>query len=105
MDELIVKKSGMNYHHTHIYPSSAGGASSRRRQERYMSTQQPKMRKMISKKATQIPLDRRQQQKEEEKEGLFTLMSLDESFLFCDFLVRRVWIEEGKRPIMRVTGS
>ena len=32
-------------------------------------------------------------------------MSLDESFFFCDSLVRRVWIEENKRPVVRVTGS
>jgi len=32
-------------------------------------------------------------------------MSLDESFFFCDSLVRRVWIDERKRPVVRVTGS
>jgi transposase len=30
---------------------------------------------------------------------------LDESFFFYDTLVRRVWIEQKKRPIIRVTGS
>ena len=40
----------------------------------------------------------------EEKEG-FSLVSLDESFLFYDSLVRRVWIDKEKRPIVRVTGS
>jgi hypothetical protein len=30
---------------------------------------------------------------------------LDESFFFYDSLVRRVWIEQNKRPIVRVTGS
>ena len=49
-------------------------------------------------------MDRQQQQKEEEKEG-FTLVSLDESFLFYDSLVRRVWIDKEKRPVVRVTGS
>ena len=48
-------------------------------------------------------MDKRQQQNEEEKG--FTLVSLDESFFFYDSLVRRVWIEEKKRPIVRVTGS
>ena len=53
-----------------------------------------------------MPLDKQQQQKEgEEKVGFFTLVSLDESYFFCDSLARRVWIEEGKRPIVRVTGS
>ena len=35
----------------------------------------------------------------------FTVVSLDESFFFYDSLVRRVWIEQDKRPIVRVTGS
>ena len=43
-------------------------------------------------------------QQKEENEG-FTLVSLDESFFFYDSLVRRVWIEEHKRPIVRITGS
>jgi len=45
-----------------------------------------------------------QQQQDEEKEG-FTIVSLDESFFFYDSLVRRVWIEQDKRPIVRITGS
>jgi hypothetical protein len=44
------------------------------------------------------------QEQDEEKEG-FTIVSVDESFFFYDSLVRRVWIEENKRPIVRVTGS
>ncbi len=44
-----------------------------------------------------------QHQKQQETE--FTVVSLDESFFFYDTLVRRVWIEESKRPIVRVTGS
>jgi transposase len=39
------------------------------------------------------------------KKKEFTLVSLDESFLFYDSLVRRVWIDENKRPVVRVTGS
>ena len=43
--------------------------------------------------------------KQLQEEG-FTLVSLDESFFFYDSLVRRVfWIDEKKRPIVRVTGS
>ena len=45
-----------------------------------------------------------QQQQDKEKKG-FTIVSTDESFFFYDSLVRRVWIEENKRPIVRVTGS
>ena len=39
------------------------------------------------------------------QEKRFTLVSLDESFFFYDSLVRRVWIEEKKRPVVKVTGS
>jgi hypothetical protein len=49
-------------------------------------------------------VDKQRQQNEEEKG--FALVSLDESFFFYDSLVRRVfWIDEKKRPILRVTGS
>ena len=44
--------------------------------------------------------------KQQEKQVVgFTVVSLDESFFFYDSLVRRVWIEQDKRPIVRVTGS
>jgi transposase len=37
VEELIIKKSGIKYHYTHIYPVSfVNGALSRRCQERYM---------------------------------------------------------------------
>ena len=39
-----------------------------------------------------------------QKKG-FTIVSLDESFIFYDSLVRRVWIDEKKRPVARITGS
>ena len=39
-----------------------------------------------------------------QKKG-FTLVSLDESFIFYDSLARRVWIDEKKRPVVRITGS
>ena len=45
-----------------------------------------------------------QQQKQQQETG-FAVVSLDESFFFYDSLVRRVWIDESKRPIVRVTGS
>ena len=32
-------------------------------------------------------------------------MSTDESFFFFDSLVRRVWIEKNKRPVVRIRGS
>ena len=46
-------------------------------------------------------MDKQQEQAQES----FTIISTDESFFFHDSLVRRVWIDESKRPIVRVTGS
>jgi DDE superfamily endonuclease len=45
------------------------------------------------------------QQQQQQQEDRFAVVSLDESFFFYDSLVRRVWIEQEKRPIIRVTGS
>ncbi len=42
--------------------------------------------------------------KQLQQEG-FTVVSTDESFIFYDSLVRRVWIDKGKRPVVRLTGS
>ena len=40
-----------------------------------------------------------------EKRKDFAIVSLDESFFFYDSLVRRVWIDAKKRPVVRITGS
>ncbi len=45
------------------------------------------------------------QQEQQQQQESFTIISTDESFFFHDSLVRRVWIDESKRPIVRVTGS
>ncbi len=42
---------------------------------------------------------------DKQHETEFTIISLEESFLFYDSLVRRVWIDKNKRPIVKVTGS
>jgi hypothetical protein len=44
------------------------------------------------------------QQQQQQQEDRFAVVSLDESFFFYDYLVRRVWIDENKRPVLRVTG-
>ena len=49
-------------------------------------------------------MEQQQQQHQQEKKDC-TLVSTDESFFFYDSLVRRVWIDKKKRPIIRVTGS
>ncbi len=40
-----------------------------------------------------------------QQQDRFTIVSLDESFFFYDSFVRRIWIEQDKRPVVRVTGS
>ena len=51
VEEMIVRKSGIKYHHTHTYTASFGsGASSRRCQERFMSILRPERKRMVSKK-------------------------------------------------------
>jgi hypothetical protein len=67
-----------------------------------MLIQYPGKRKSLSKKDQQIfGVDKQQQQQQES----FTIISTDESFFFHDSLVRRVWIYEKKRPIVRVTAG
>ncbi len=48
-------------------------------------------------------MDIRCERKKKKKD--FTVVSTDESFIFYGSLVRRVWIDEKKRPVVRVTGS
>jgi hypothetical protein len=40
-----------------------------------------------------------------EKRKEFEIVSLDESFFFYDSLVRKVWIDAKKRPVVRIIGS
>jgi len=35
----------------------------------------------------------------------FTAVSIDESFFFFDSIVRKVWIFQNTRPVVRITGS
>ncbi len=50
-------------------------------------------------------MDKQQQQQQGEEKKGFTIVSIDESFFFYDSLARRVWIDENKRPVVRITGS
>jgi hypothetical protein len=51
-----------------------------------------------------VLVDKQQQEQQEQQES-FTIISLDEAFFFYYSLVRMVWIDRNKRPIVRVTGS
>jgi hypothetical protein len=46
-----------------------------------------------------------QHEKKKKKRKDFTIVSLDESFFFYDSLVRRVWIDAKKKPVIRIIGS
>ncbi len=42
---------------------------------------------------------------QQQPEDGFAVVSIDESFFFYDYLIRKVWINENKRPVVRITGS
>jgi hypothetical protein len=52
-----------------------------------------------------LPPTRKEEEEEEKKRKDFTIVSQDESFFFYDSLVRRVWIDAKKRPVVRIIGS
>ncbi len=66
-----------------------------------MLTPIQRKRKRFQKKTEQILVDIRYQKKKKD----FVIVSTYESFIFYDSLARRVWIEDSKRPVVRVTGS
>ena len=57
----------------------------------------------FQKKVPEILVGKHIQQKEK-KRRLYASIT-DESFFFYDSIVRRVWIDKKKRPVVRVTGS
>jgi hypothetical protein len=73
----------------------------------YVNTAASKEEKdVFKKKIAHILVDKQEQQKQKQHhETEFILVSLYESFFFYDSLIRRVWIEENNRPIVKVTGS
>ncbi len=70
----------------------------------HVNTASQEEKEAFKKRSYQIFMEKQQQQQQREEDG-FTIVSIDESFFFYDYLVRRVWIGENKRPIVRVTGS
>ena len=101
VEELIIKKSGIKYHYTIYTVSFENGDLNRRYQERYMLILHLWRKKRLSKKghSKYLWISTSKQQQEQEQDSGFTVVSLDESFFFYDSLVRRVWIEQDKRPI------
>jgi hypothetical protein len=50
-------------------------------------------------------VDTSHQHEKKKKRKDFSIVSLDESFFLYDSLVRRVWIDAKKRPVVRIIGS
>ena len=67
-----------------------------------MLIQHPIRKRVISNKGAQLLTGNEKQQQQETK---FTIVSSDEFFLFYDSLVRRVWIDKEKRLVVLITGS
>ena len=80
IEELIIKKSGIKYHYTHIYRILRRWGFKQKKIPRkvHINTSISRGKRGIQKKVTQILVDK-QQEKEE-----FTSVSLDESFFFYE---------------------
>ena len=108
VEELIIKKSGIKYHYTHIYRIlRKWGFKQKVPRKVHVNTASLERKRGFQKKTEQILVDnqQQQQQQQQQQDDRFTIVSTDESFFFYDCLVRRVWVDKKKRPIIRVTGS
>ncbi len=109
VEELIIKKSGIKYDYTHIYRHilRKWGFKQKVPRKVHVNTVSAEEKDDFQKKVVQIfmEIQQKQQQQQQQQEYGFTIVSTDESFFFYDSLVRRVWIEENKRPVVRITGS
>jgi hypothetical protein len=94
VEKLIVKKSDIKYHYTHIYHILRKWIQTESTKKSTCKHCIQRREKWFQKKVAQILVDKHIQQQEDE----FTMVSLDESFFFHDSLVIRVWIEQEKRP-------
>ena len=104
VEALIINKSGIKYHYIHIYRIlRKWGFKQKVPRKVHVNTASLDEKDDFKKRQNRY-LWINSNSKDEEKKG-FTIVSVDESFFFYDSLVKRVWIEEDKRPIVRVTGS
>ena len=101
VEKMIIKESGIKYHHNYIYCILCRWGFKQKVPRKVHVNTASAEEKEISKKG---PPDTCGYTTPKEKES-FNIVSIDESFIFYDSLVRRVWIEDGKRPVVRVTGS
>ena len=101
IEKMIIKESGIKYHHNYIYCILCRwGFKQKIPRKVPVNTSASAEEKEDFKKRSVRYLWVRYQKKD------FNVVFMDESFIFYDSLVRRVvWIEDGKRPVVRVTGS
>ncbi len=108
IEELIIKKSGIKYHYTHIYRVlRKWGFKQKVPRKVHVNTASIDEKEDFKKRQNRylwISISNNNNNKMKRKKAL-RIVSVDESFFFYDSLVRRVWIDENKRPIVRVTGS
>ncbi len=103
---VIVNKSGIKYHYIHIYRIlRKWGFKQKVPRKLHINTASTEEKEKFKKRQNRyLWINNNSNNKMKRKNG-FIIVSVDESFFFYDFLVKRVWIERYKRPIIRVTGS
>jgi hypothetical protein len=105
VEELIIKKSGIRYHHVHIYRIIRKWGFKQKEVPRkvlHVNTASKEEKHNFKKR-----LPRYLWISSSYRETGFAVVSLDESFFSFMILSNKTgfWIEENKRPIVRITGS
>ena len=97
VEELIIKKSGINYHSIHIYRLSFENGDSNKKVTRkvHVNTASREEKNNFKKRAEQTLVVGISSSKS--KQESFTIISRDESFFFYDSLIRRVWIDKREK--------
>ena len=96
VEELIIEKSGIKYHYTHIYRIlRKWGLKQKVPRKVHVNTASKEEKDDFKKRPPRYLWISSSNKK---KRKGFTLVSLDESFFFYDSLVRRVWIDKRKDP-------
>ena len=93
-EELIIKKSGIKYHHIHIYHIlRKWGFKQKIPRKVHVKTASKEEKDGFQKKTTEQILVDKQQQQQEKSKKVSLYYPTDESFFFYDSFVKRVWID------------
>src|ERR1044071_3975240 len=96
VNDLIVHESGIHYHYTHVYRLLYKWGFKQKVPRKVHVNTASKEEKIQFKKRAKMVLDNLPKE--------FTAVSIEESFFF-DSIVRKVWIFQNTRPVVRITGS